>query len=195
MPQGEPSALPQHIEDTVRAIQKLHEDHHNRATFSERMAACTPGLIARPAFVGILTVLIAAWIVGNLALRSLGDTFFDQPPFPWLEDALTLMALYMAVLILITQRRADMLTTHREQMTLQLAFLSEQKSGKIIALIEEMRRDSPHLEDRRDREAEAMANPVDAGVVSKALEKIRPDDGGAVPKAAVAGHREDVNSR
>jgi uncharacterized membrane protein len=166
----------------VRAIEKLHSDHHNSATQPERMAAWATGVIARPAFVGILTLLIAAWIVANLALRGLAP---DRPPFPWLEEALTLMALYMAILILITQRRADMLATHREQMTLQLASLGEQKAGKIIALIEEMRRDSPHIVDRHDAEAEAMANPVDASAVSKALENIGLDDGAAAKPRSV----------
>ncbi len=182
MEQGPPSPLPPHAEETVRAIQKLHSDHHDSATLPERMAAGMTGIIARPASIGVLTLLIAGWILMNLALYHDGFAFLDRPPFPWLEDTLTLMALYMAVLILITQRRADMLATHREQMTLQLAFLSEQKAGKIIALMEEMRRDSPHLADRHDREAEEMSNPVDARVVSQALEKIGPDDGAMARK-------------
>ena len=176
------SLLPPHIEETVRAIQKLHDDHHESATLLERVAAFVMGAIARPVFVGLLTLLIAGWIAGNLVLRSQGLPYFDQPPFPWLEDGLTLMALYMAALILITQRRADMLASHREHMTLQLAFLSEQKAGKMIALIEELRRDSPHVTDRRDTEAEEMSAPVNARVVSQALDDIGPDDGGA-PKA------------
>lgn len=183
---NEQSFLPPHVEETVRAIRKLHEDHHNSATLPERVAACVTSAIARPLFVGILTLLIAGWILVNIALRNRGLPYYDQPPFPWLEDALTLLALYMAVLILITQRRADMLATHREQMTLQLAFASEQKTGKIIALLEEARRESPYLEDRPDSEAEAMAEPVDARAVSKVLETIGPDDGGATKKEAAA---------
>jgi uncharacterized membrane protein len=183
MDQGATSPLPQHVEETVRAIQKLHEDHHNSATLAERLAASVTGVIARPIFIGILTVLIGVWIGINLMFRDRGMMAWDQPPFPWLEEALTLIALYIAALILITQRRADMLATHREQMTLQLAFLSEQKAGKMIALIEELRRDSPHVADRRDTEAEAMSAPVDAHEVSKAMGTIGPDDGAGLAKS------------
>ena len=38
-------------------------------------------------------------------------------------------------MILITQRHDDEMATRREQITLELAILSEQKSAKIIALL------------------------------------------------------------
>ena len=52
-----------------------------------------------------------------------------------------LLALYVTVLILTTQRRDDQLASYREQLTLELAILGEQKSAKIISLLEELRRD------------------------------------------------------
>lgn len=79
------------------------------------------------------------------------------------------MALYMAALILTTQRRADQFASHREQMTLQLAILSEQKAAKIIALVEELRRDSPEIRDRIDSEAQAMATHTSPETVSQAI--------------------------
>jgi uncharacterized membrane protein len=170
--------LPPHVEDTVRAIQKLHVEHHGRATPLERRAANVTSFIARPAFVGILTVLIALWIGGNLLTAKFHAAAFDTPPFPWLEDALTLTALYIALLILITQKRADTLAARREQLTLQIALLSEQKTAKVIALIEELRRDTPYIANRHDEEAEAMAAPVDHRTVAKVLESVVPDDGG-----------------
>ncbi|HEX3861818.1 MAG TPA: hypothetical protein VHY35_09030 [Stellaceae bacterium] len=39
--------------------------------------------------------------------------------------------------------------------------LSEQKVTKIIQLLEEYRRDNPHVLDRADAEATAMAQPSD----------------------------------
>jgi uncharacterized membrane protein len=73
------------------------------------------------------------------------------------------------VLILATQRREDQLTQRREQLTLELAILSEQKTAKIIQLLEESRRDNPQMHDRHDPEAEAMAQPADPGSVLAAI--------------------------
>jgi uncharacterized membrane protein len=84
------------------------------------------------------------------------------------------MVLHMAALILTTQRRADRLARLRDQMTLQLAILSEQKAAKLIALVEELRRDSPEIRDRIDSEAQAMATHANPDAVSQAIKDIQP---------------------
>ena len=73
--------------------------------------------------------------------------------------------------ILTTQRREDQLAGYREQLTLELAILGEQKSAKIIALLEEMRRDSPTLRNRVDEEATAMSVAADPQAVLDAIKE------------------------
>ena len=69
------------------------------------------------------------------------------------------------------QRRDDQLASHREQMTLQLGILSEQKAAKIIQLLEELRRDHPSIHNRLDSEAHAMSTPANPQTVLKALKE------------------------
>ncbi len=135
--------LPAHIEDTVRAIAELHAEHHRTATPVQRAVARLTSIVGRPRFVGVLTLVIVSWIGLNLGLRAMGAVAFDAPPFPWLQDVGAVLSLYITVLILITQRHDDQLSEHREQLTLELAILSEQKSAKMIELLEELRRDHP----------------------------------------------------
>jgi uncharacterized membrane protein len=82
------------------------------------------------------------------------------------------VSLYMVVLILATQRREYQLAQLREQLTLELAILSEQKTAKVIQLLEESRRDNPLIRDRVDHEAEAMAQPADPQSVLDAIKEI-----------------------
>ena len=77
----------------------------------------------------------------------------------------------MVVLILATQRREDELAQHREQLLLELAILSEQKTTKVIRLLEESRRDNPLIHNRVDQEAEAMARPADPQSVINAIKE------------------------
>ena len=93
----------------------------------------------------------------------------DAPPFFWMQGAIALTALYMTLLILATQRREDELASRREQLTLELSILAEQKSAKIIELIEELRRDLPMLKNRVDQEANAMSVPADPQAVFAAI--------------------------
>ena len=75
----------------------------------------------------------------------------------------------MTVLILTTQRREDKLAGLRDQLTLELSILSEQKSAKIIGLLEELRRDDPNISDRQDEHADALSKPADPNAVLDAL--------------------------
>ena len=161
--------LPAHIEGTIQSIARLHAEHHQAATRLQRMVDRMTGLVGQPRFIGALTCLVMLWIGGNLLLASVGDPALDPPPFVWLDGAVGLAALYIALLILTTQRRADQLAQHREQLTLELAILNEQKTAKVIELLEEMRRDNPNLRDRIDREAAAMAVPADPQAVLDAI--------------------------
>lgn len=163
---GNSPILPPHIEDTVRAIAGLQAEHHRRASPVQRLVGRSVQLIGRPRFVAMLTAALLAWVLVNTAL---GHRAFDPSPYPILVDLGELLGLYITVLILITQRHEDSLTQLREQLTLELAILSEQKTAKIIALLEEMRRDNPLLRDRLDDEAAALAIPADPGAVLDAI--------------------------
>jgi uncharacterized membrane protein len=69
----------------------------------------------------------------------------------------------------LPQRRADQLAELREQMTLELASVTERKVAKVIELIEELRRDSPTLKNRTDQEARQMSVRTTPGEVLIAI--------------------------
>ena len=163
--------LPAHIEETIQAIAKLHSDHRLEAGALQRIVERLTGWIGRPPFIAAMTAAITLWIAGNLIATLSGAVPWDEPPFAWLQGAFGLMAFYVTVLILTTQRREDQLAGYREQLTLELAILSEQKSAKIISLLEEMRRDSPTLKNRIDEEAAAMAVAADPQAVLDAIKE------------------------
>jgi len=161
--------LPAHIEGTVQSIARLHAEHYQQATRLQRIVDRMTGLMARPGFVGLLTAAVLVWVLANLGASWVGLEPIDPPPFAALATVVSLLALYMTALILATQRREDQLAGHREQLTLELAILGEQKSAKIIELLEEMRRDDPSLRNRVDHEAAAMSTPADPQAVLDAI--------------------------
>jgi len=161
--------LPPHIEQTVQAIARLHAAHKERATPMERLVERLTAVVAQPGFLGLVILVVALWIAGNLVLSQIAGWSLDGSAFPWLQGAGQLAALLIATLVLISQRRKDELSELREQLTLELAIMTEQKSAKLIALMEELRRDHPQLVDRVDTEADQMSKPADPGKVLDAL--------------------------
>ena len=166
--------FPDHVDEAVRSVTQLHSDHHGKATTPQRAVNRITALMARPWFITVVGLSVAAWIVANLIAGRLGLQAIDPPPFPWLEVAATLFSLFVVMLVLVAQTHEDELNGHRDTLTLELAILSEHKIAKVIQLLEELRRDSPHVQDRVDSQAEQMAEPADAGSV---LAAVRANDG------------------
>jgi uncharacterized membrane protein len=152
--------LPDHVEKTVEAIAELHLEHFRRATSVQRGVDRMTKVVAKPALIGLLTLFLVGWISLNLILEFSGRGAFDPPPFQGLQDVAAMLGLYITVLILNTQRREDELGERRDRLTLELAVLSDQKTAKIIELLEELRRDHPQIADRVDRQAAEMAQPT-----------------------------------
>ena len=162
-------ALPPHVEESVAAIAELHMAHYRGAGAAQRFVAAATAAVARPATLALITAAVAGWIVLNLALMALGWRAPDPFPFPLLSATVSTGALYLAAMILIAQRHDDELATRRDQLTLELAILAERKSAKIIALLEEYRRNDWRQSDDRDKVAEALAEPSDPDAVLHAI--------------------------
>jgi len=147
--------VPNHVDDAVRSVVQLHSDHHGRTTafYGSTLVSCTcrarRGRMDR----------------ANLVVMTLGLQAIDAPAFLWLQGAANLFSLFVVMLVLVAQKHEDELNAHRDTLTLELAILSEHKIAKVIQLLEELRRDSPHVQDRVDPQAEQMAEPADAGSV------------------------------
>ena len=167
----EPSILPPHIEQTVQAIARLHAAHDRRATTLQRVVDRVTAHFAHPWFIAAVEVLATTWIVGDVALRRAFGHGLDRPGFPWLQLAGELLAICITSLVLMSQRRKDELSELREQLTLELVIMIEQKVAKVIDLHEEARRDNPLLADRVDAQADAMAAPADPEAVLEAFKE------------------------
>jgi uncharacterized membrane protein len=174
--------LPAHIEETVRSIARLQTAHEEQASPLQRSTNRITASAGQPKFLVVVTIAMLVWVGANLALGLSSFSPFDPPPFMWLQGLLAVVALYMTILILATQRYADQLAGYREQLTLELAILTEQKTSKIIELLEELRRDDPLIHNRADPQADAMAAAADPEAVLDAIKEAQEELGAPTPK-------------
>lgn len=144
--------------ETVAHLTAMYEEHSGSASPIQRGANRLTAFLGRPACSAAIIGVMVFYIVGNLAARSLGSISLERLPFPDLQLIATVTALTVALLILTTQRHEEQLSERRARLTLQIAAISERKIAKVIALLEEQRRDNPLIEDRRDDEAASMAS-------------------------------------
>jgi uncharacterized membrane protein len=175
--------IPPHVAETVQAIALLHAEHHRKSTLPERIVDRATASVGRPRFLLALLAAAIAWVLFNLGLMHKGFSPPDPPPFAWMELVLTGAALLIAIMILASQRRADRFANLREQMSLEATLLTEQKTRKIIELLEELRRDSPEIPDREDIEANQMASKADPHEVLAVIEEVTGEKAVILPEA------------
>jgi uncharacterized membrane protein len=167
-----PSApLPDPLAQNIEAIIALQTRAEKDLSRTQRVVESVTAFFSRPLFLYIVIIAMTLWMVVNLLPSQLGFPIFDPPPFEWLDHVLGLASVLMTTGVLIAQNRQEKLAEQRAQLSLQLNLLSEQKIAKLIALIEELRRDLPNVRDRHDPEAEVMQQAADPHVVIEVLEK------------------------
>jgi uncharacterized membrane protein len=160
-----------HIDQSVQPIARLHADHQKRATPLQQLVDRTTAVVGQPAFLGAVTAVVVIWIAGDLLLVKFAGRHLDSNGFPLLQGLGQLLAIYITALILMSQRRRDELSELRDQLSLEMAVMIEQKVAKLISLTEEMRRDNPQIADRVDPQASAMSLPADPEAVLAAFKE------------------------
>ncbi len=159
----------------LRARQEEQVGRHQR--FVERITLA----LGRPRTIYLTLLLVAAWVAFNVVAPAFAVAAPDPPPFSRAQGVVGLAALLMTTMVLTTQNRQARHAEQRAHLDLQVNLLSEQKIAKLIALVEELRRDLPNVQNRKDSVAEAMTSAIDPGAVISMFEdgdQPCPDDHG-----------------
>jgi uncharacterized membrane protein len=154
----------------VETMASLRVRADKAASWHQRRIEHITEQLGQPRSFYVIVAFAAAWGAFNGFAPRLGLRPFDPMPFQWLQGVVGLGALLMTVVILITQNRRSSHAEQRAQLDLHVNLLAEQKVAKLIALLEELRRDMPIVRDRVDKIADAMKEPVDPRAVLVALQ-------------------------
>jgi uncharacterized membrane protein len=159
------------VQESARKVAELHVDAESGAPGQQRAIEQVAHGLGAPWSLAIVLAFALIWIGVNLALPQFGRRPFDPYPFFALQGLVTLSALVMTLLIFAAERNLVEFEQRRAKLVLQLTVLTEEKTAKIIELIEELRRDHPGIRDRHDEAAEKMQRPTDPQAALKALEQ------------------------
>jgi uncharacterized membrane protein len=170
------TSLPEHVEQNISTIVALRTKAEQEITHHQRLIERITDFFGRPAFLLSLLYIVGLWMVFNLLPQNWNNLVFDPPPFDWLEKLISLGSLLMTAGVMVRQSRQEQLAEGRAQLSLQINLLTEQKVAKLIALIEELRKDLPDVENRNDPEAETMQQSADPHAVMDALEETLAQD-------------------
>jgi uncharacterized membrane protein len=175
--------MPEHVGQKIQSISELFANAERRVGRHQLAIERMTDAIGRPMTAYLLALAVVAWVLVNTLAPKLGMfAAFDPPPFGYLQAGASAAALLMTVTILTSQNRVAKLGQQRAQLDLQVNLIAEEKIAKVVALVEELRRDLPSVRNRRDSLADAMTEAVDLKAVASELDTIQQGGGQPAPK-------------
>ena len=127
--------------------------------------------IGAPKSVWVCLGVVVCWAALNVALELLHGRAPDPFPFAFLQCVGTVAAVIMTLLIFSAERRLTEVERRRARLMLHFTMLTEQKTAKIIELLEDLRHDDPRVRDRVDPHAQALKHATDPAEALRALER------------------------
>jgi len=166
-------ARPEHYQTSqnIEAVLDFYAREEHRVTRSQRLLERISLLIGQPAFLGFILAFVAIWMLASFAFRRAGIAAFDAPPYFWLQGIIGLGALMSAIVVLSRQSRLAKLAEQRAHLDLKVTLMTEQKTAKLIDLMEELRRDLPDVVNRHDPDAAVLQQSMNSDQVLAALDE------------------------
>ena len=150
----------------IRSI-KAQSDAKRKPT--EIMADWLTKVFGSMTFLMLNVFWFTVWIVINMGMVP-GVKPFDPFPFGLMTMIVSLEAIALAIIVLISQNRASKISDIREETALQIDLISEEEITKLIKL-HVMILKQQGIDISEDEELTKMLQPISPEQIEKALEK------------------------
>lgn len=114
-------------------------------------------------------VWFCLWIIVNLNVIPTIPAF-DPYPFGLLTMIVSLEAIILSIVVLMSQNRASHIADVREEMDLQLDVITEKEITKIMELVVKLA-ERQQLDLKSDKTLAEMLKPINIGKIERVLEK------------------------
>lgn len=137
-------------------------------SFSVRLADSLVANFGTAKFFHISLLVTIAWIIVNLGLFGIIKPF-DPYPFILLTMVASVGAIFMTIIILVSQNRQAHINTLRSELLLQMILISERELTKALHLLASQIH-SGHVNKKMDRELREMLKETNVTEIEKILE-------------------------
>lgn len=125
---------------------------NRRRSIAERWADLMTDSFGTLAFFNINALLFVAWIAVNMGAVP-GIDVFDPYPFGLLTMIVSLEAIFLSVIVLISQNRAAKNADLREEIDFQVNVQAEREITKMLSMLEDI---EAHLKIAKERDLELL---------------------------------------
>ena len=147
------------ITQTEEQSYSLKATMEKKETFSQRLADSMSESFGTVWFFNANAALFFVWIIANLGVIP-GVPVFDPFPYGLLTMFVSLEAIFLSIIVLISQNRASQIADLREELSLKVSIRSEQEITRIINMLDEIH-DFLGLNPEDDEELKSMKQKTD----------------------------------
>lgn len=159
------------INQNIEAVLDFYAREDDKMSTAQRVLDRVSCFIGEPIFIALILLFVVLWIACNSLFPIYLIPQFDPPPFHFLQGVIGLSALLTATIVVSNQNRLAKIDEQRVHLDLKINLLTEQKTAKLINLLEELRFDLPNVKNRQDFEAAELKHAMNPGEVLAALDE------------------------
>ena len=133
---GDNPALSDVIERNIRTIIELRQQAAQARGVQDRLADAITAFSGRMVFVYAHIVWFGLWFLLNTG--RFGVPPFDPFPYGFLTMVVSLEAIFLATVVLISQNRLSVDAEHRADLHLQIGLLTEHELTRVLQMLDAM---------------------------------------------------------
>jgi uncharacterized membrane protein len=145
----------------------FHANLHFERTWTDEFADFLTMQFGTVAFLILNAIFFLVWMSTNLGL--FGNHPFDPFPFNLLTMTVSLEAIFLSIIVLISQNKASKIADIRQQIDFEINVRAEEEISKILQLVDQLRKAQGITS--KDPELELMKKPIDLQKIQKAAEE------------------------
>lgn len=158
------AVVQRNIRDVIQARKRIER----RESGSERVARQITELAGNMAFAYFHVVWFGIWITVNLWK---GEGAFDPFPFVLLTTVVSLEAIFLSLMVLVSQNREAKLEEQRADLDLQIDLLAEYEVTRLLCLVSAIAR-KLEIDDTEDEDLKELLTTVRPRDLLKELETL-----------------------
>ncbi len=150
----------------VGLIRTLEAQTLSKRTISIKIADILTSRFGTARFFIILLIVTIIWILFNVGVIP-GVPIYDPYPFILLTMIASVGAIFLTVIVLISQNRQSYINTLRNELLLQMILISERELTKALQILNKRLNKGVN----RDKELKEMLNQTNVSLIQKIIEK------------------------
>jgi len=168
------------VRKNVAAVSDLQRKEVEGRTVQDRLAAHITNFSGSMTFVYLHAIWFGFWFILNVGVLHVPYvTEFDPYPFGLLTVVVSLEAIFLSTFVLIAQNNLSALSERRAELDLHVNLLAEQKTAKVLDLLDKIARELDTMHSRfnytPDAETEALKQSPEPHEVLGVMEEVLKD--------------------